>query len=80
MKHSSWSEFARKVDEVRRQQHLSIRQFGLAAGVPKATAQGWLNGRHVPTPALRRRFLAAIAELGLSEEFPDGIWAETIAD
>jgi len=78
MKQSSWAEFAHKVDEARRQQHLSIRQFGLAAGVPKATAQGWLNGRHMPTPALRQKFLAAIAELGLSQDVPGGLWEDPV--
>lgn len=78
MGQSSWAEFAGKVDEVRRQQHLSIRQFGLAAGVPKATAQGWLNGRHMPTPALRRKFLLAVAELGLGEDVPGGLWEDSV--
>jgi DNA-binding transcriptional regulator YiaG len=73
---NSWADFASRVDEARQREHLSIRQFAIAAGVPKATAQGWLNGRHMPTPALRPRYLRVVAELGLGDQVPDGMWAE----
>ncbi len=78
MGRSSWTEFARIVDEVRVRNHQSIGQFARVAGVPKATAQGWLNGRHMPTPALRRRFLQAVAELGLDGAAPEGLWGELV--
>lgn len=55
-------------------QHLSIRAVARVAGVPTATAQGWLNGRHVPAPALRGTFLDLVDTLGLTTELPDDLW------
>ncbi len=55
-------------------QHLSIRAAAKIAGVPSATVQGWLNGRHVPTPALRGNFDRLVSALGLSESVT--AWAD----
>ncbi|MCC6494796.1 MAG: helix-turn-helix transcriptional regulator [Propionibacteriaceae bacterium] len=46
-------EFAALVNAARMRHHLSIRAVARIADVPAATAQGWLNGKHFPTPALR---------------------------
>lgn len=52
--------FAARLDQERRR--LSIRAIAKVADVPATTAQGWLNGRHFPTPALRGR-LRLVTEL-----------------
>ena len=59
-----------RLNSARAAQHLSIRALGRIAGVPTATAQGWLNGRHLPTPALRPNFLRLVEHLGLAHELP----------
>ena len=76
------SELAQRLDEARRRQHLSIRAAARLADVPTATAQGWLSGKHTPTPALRTHFAKLVAALGLSDEL-DLDWADldaTLAD
>lgn len=70
----SLNEFARQLNEARVTQHLSIRAVARVAGVPAATAQGWLNGRHLPAPALRGCFLGLVDMLGLTTELPDDLW------
>lgn len=47
------------------------------AGVPPATAQGWLNGRHFPVPALRPNYLRMVADLGLVDSVPADLWGES---
>lgn len=69
--------FAALVDAERRAQHLSIRAVARIADVPATTAQGWLNGRHFPTPALRGRFLQLVEHLGLLPMVPDDLWVDS---
>lgn len=70
----SRSDFAAVLDESRRARHLSIRQVARIADVPPATAQGWLSGKHFPTPALRPEYLRLVAELGLTDRIPDDLF------
>lgn len=70
-------EFAAVIDSSRRSQHLSIRDMARVAGVHAATAQGWLNGRHFPVPALRPNYLRMVERLGLSDQVPEGLWDES---
>ena len=70
------TEFAARINEVRRSQHLSISDVAKLANVPRATAQGWLNGRHLPTPALRAQYLGMVDRLGLAAEVPEGLWLD----
>lgn len=67
-------DFLRILNEARAQRHLSVRGAAKLAGVPPATMQGWLNGRHVPTPTLRPKFQAFVEQLGLSDELPAQWW------
>lgn len=59
--------FVDLINEARHRQHLSIRALARIAEVPPATAQGWLSGKHAPTPALRGKYQLLLAHLGLSE-------------
>ena len=70
----SREEFASALARARLDRHLSIRQAARIADVPPATAQGWLSGKHFPTPALRPQYLALVAELGLAERIPDDLF------
>ena len=63
------------VNTERIRQGLSIRMAAKVAGVPAGTLQGWLSGKHVPTPALRPNFERLVAALGLSEQI-DLDWAD----
>lgn len=76
MESVAWREFASKVNNARVAQHLSIGALARTLGLPKATVQGWLNGQHQPTPALRGHYLKLVAELGLTSEVPSGLWLE----
>ncbi len=67
-------EFARELDGARKARGLSIREVARIAGVPAATAQGWLNGRHFPVAALRPQYLKIVDEFGLRDRLPDGLW------
>lgn len=67
-------EFLRVLNEARRARHLSVRGAAKIAGVPAATMQGWLNGRHLPTPALRPKFHAFAELLGIPEETTGQWW------
>ncbi|MCW5951055.1 MAG: hypothetical protein KIT69_02190, partial [Propionibacteriaceae bacterium] len=69
-------EFSATLDAARHAQHLSIRQVARIAGVPPATAQGWLSGKHFPTPALRPQFIRLVAELGLTESIPEDLFGD----
>ncbi|MGE5307433.1 MAG: hypothetical protein ACM3KG_00270, partial [Hyphomicrobiales bacterium] len=62
---STRQEIAALLDEARSRQHLSIRATARLVGIPPATMQGWLSGRHGPTPALRPQFTELVRALGL---------------
>lgn len=70
----SRQEFAQLLNEARLRRHLSVRGAARVAGVPAATMQGWLNGRHLPTPALRDKFVAFVTHLGLDQELDASLW------
>lgn len=70
------SELAGLVNQARLDRHLSIRSAARIAGVPAATVQGWLAGRHFPTPALRPKFLLLVDALGLGEYLHAAIWLD----
>lgn len=70
----SRAEFSAALGAARRARHLSIRELARIADVPSATAQGWLSGKHFPTPALRPQYLALVAALGLSEQIPEDLF------
>lgn len=71
--------FAGLLNRARLERHLSIRTLARIADVPAATAQGWLSGKHFPTPALRGRYLRLVAQLGLADQVPDDLWDSTWA-
>ena len=73
----SRQEFAALVNETRRAQHLSIRALARIADVPPTTAQGWLTGRHFPTPALRGNFQRVVNHLGLADAVPVDLWEDS---
>lgn len=50
---------------------LSIRRAAAAAGVPASTAQGWFDGRHLPTPALLPQFGVLLETLALVDSDAD---------
>lgn len=70
-------QFARLLNEARQTHHLSIRAAARVADVPAATVQGWLNGKHFPTPALRPRYLRLVAAVGLLDQLPAALWADS---
>lgn len=70
----SRAEFSAALDEARLAQHQSIRQVARIAEVPPATVQGWLSGKHFPTPALRPQYLRLVAELGLTQQLPEDLF------
>jgi DNA-binding transcriptional regulator YiaG len=72
-------EFAALVNDARRRQYLSIRAVARVAQVPATTIQGWLDGRHFPSPALRPNYLLLVNHLGLDDEVPDDIWDDSRA-
>lgn len=57
-----------KLAEARRSANLSIRRAASLAKVPASTAQGWFEGKHLPTPALMPNFLALLDALGLAQD------------
>lgn len=67
-------EFLQALNQARIERHYSVRGAAKAAGVPAATMQGWLAGRHYPTPALRPKFQTFIDLLELSPELVAGWW------
>ena len=67
-------EFSQLLNDARISRNVSIRGAAAIAGVPPATVQGWLNGRHFPTPSLRSRYLALAEYLGVAEEIHPGLW------
>ncbi|HEY3408627.1 MAG TPA: helix-turn-helix domain-containing protein [Propionicimonas sp.] len=72
-------EFAALVNDARRRQYLSIRAVARVAQVPATTIQGWLDGRHFPSPALRPNYLMLVNHLGLDDDVPDDIWDDSRA-
>ena len=72
--------FSEQLNRARLARHMSISRAAALAGVPKATVQGWLNGRYLPTPALRPNYLSLVRELGLEAELPAELWTERGAD
>jgi hypothetical protein len=74
---ASRQEFAALLNDVRRRQHLSIRAVAKLADVPPTTAQGWLNGKHFPTPALRGNYLRLVEHLDLVHAVPRDLWDES---
>jgi DNA-binding transcriptional regulator YiaG len=72
-------QFAALVNDARRRQYLSIRAVARVAQVPATTIQGWLDGRHFPSPALRPNYLLLVNHLGLDDEVPDDIWDDSRA-
>ncbi len=73
-------EFAALVNDARRRQYLSIRAVARVAQVPATTIQGWLDGRHFPSPALRPNYILLVNHLGLDDQVPDNIWDDSRAD
>jgi len=69
-------ELAHLINKARLDRHLSIRSAARLAGVPSATVQGWLAGRHFPTPALRPKFLLLVEALGLTEHLHPALWLD----
>jgi hypothetical protein len=72
-------EFAALVNDARRRQYLSIRAVARIAQVPATTAQGWLDGRHFPSPALRGNYLLLVNHLGLGDQIPEHLWDDSRA-
>jgi len=70
------TELAQLINQARLDRHLSIRSAARIAGVPAATVQGWLAGRHFPTPALRPKFLLLVEALGLEEHLHPALWLD----
>lgn len=60
-------DLARLVNAERVRQHLSVRMAAKVAGVAPGTVQGWLSGKHLPTPALRPNFERLVMALGLGD-------------
>lgn len=58
-------EIAALLDRERRRKNLSIRAVARLVDLPPATVQGWLSGKHSPTPALRPQFERLVQALGL---------------
>ncbi len=57
---------------------LSIRRAAAIAEVPASTAQGWLEGRHLPTPSLMPQFMKLLRALQLVTVQDEAAWAEAI--
>lgn len=70
-------ELTRLINRARQERHISIRSAARIAGVPAATAQGWLAGRHFPTPALRPKFLLLVEALELSDYVHPSLWLDS---
>ncbi len=66
--------FLQALNQARAARHLSVRGAAKVAGVPAATMQGWLDGRHFPTPALRPKFQSFVEYLGLPADLVTQWW------
>lgn len=71
-------QLAAALEQARREQHVSIRGAARIVGLPTATVQGWLNGRHFPTPALRPQFLLLVHRLGLDDYITPELWGADV--
>ncbi len=69
-------ELAQLLNDARLRLRISIRAAAKLAGVPHATVQGWLNGRHLPTPALHANFVRLVEALGLGEVVDADWWID----
>jgi DNA-binding transcriptional regulator YiaG len=74
------SELAQLINQARLDRHISIRSAARIAGVPAATAQGWLAGRHFPTPALRPKFLRLVEALDLNDHLHPALWMDDLPE
>ncbi|MCA0296605.1 MAG: helix-turn-helix transcriptional regulator [Actinobacteria bacterium] len=72
------SELAQLINQARLDRHISIRSAARIAGVPAATVQGWLAGRHFPTPALRPKFLLLVEALELDHLLHPALWLDDL--
>ena len=70
------SELTELINQARRERHISVRAAARIAGVPPATMQGWLSGRHFPTHALRPKFLRLLEQLELSHVVHSALWLD----
>lgn len=70
------AELTRLINRARQDRHISIRSAARIAGVPAATVQGWLAGRHFPTPALRPKFLLLVEALELTDYLHPNLWLD----
>ena len=57
---------------------LSIRRAAAIAGVPASTAQGWLEGRHLPTPSLMPQFITLLRALQLVTVQNETAWVDAL--
>ena len=57
---------------------LSIRRAAAIAEVPASTAQGWLEGRHLPIPSLMPQFMTLLRALQLVTVQNETAWAEAL--
>ena len=78
MSTSARDQLAAALEKARREQHVSIRAAGRIVGLPTATVQGWLNGHHFPTPALRSQFLQLVHRLGLDDQVTPELWGADV--
>lgn len=74
------SELAELINQVRLDRHISIRVAARIAEVPASTAQGWLAGRHFPTPALRPKFLRLVEALDLTDHLHPALWMDDLPE
>lgn len=72
------SELAQLINQARLDRHISIRSAARIADVPAATVQGWLAGRHFPTPALRPKFLRLVDALELNDYLHPALWMDDL--
>lgn len=72
------SELCELINQARLDRHISIRSAAQIAGVPPATVQGWLSGRHFPTPALRPKFLRLVEALELDDCLHPALWLDDL--
>ena len=69
---ASRDELVRLLSQARQSKDVSVRAAAKLARVPTATAQGWLSGKHLPTPALRDNFRQLLTALDL--RIPEAMW------
>jgi WD40 repeat protein/transcriptional regulator with XRE-family HTH domain len=70
-------EFAAAMTAVRESASLTVRDLAKAAGVPTATASGYLSGRHLPNPNQPEALLAMLAACGVPERV-QAAWLATL--